>query len=273
MIVDGRAIAADILEETRIRAARLPQVPVVRAITANPSPATASYLRIKAQKAQAAGMRLEIVTLPESATMGEYEAAVTAPGADAVLIQLPLPQGIDSDRLVNLIPVSMDADVLSEAAVTAFLEQQESALLPPVVAAVQEVLRRTHVSVAGMRATVVGQGKLVGKPAAAWLSAQGAQVTVVTKDTPNPAAILGAQLLVLGAGSPAVVKAEDIGEGVVLIDAGTSEQGGQMVGDAHPDCAQKASVFTPVPGGIGPIAVACLFRNTIELLERSLRQP
>ena len=86
------------------------------------------------------------------------------------------------------------------------------------------------------------------------------------------ALLQSADIIVSGAGSPDLINPEDIKEGVVLIDAGTSEQGGQVVGDASPACAQKASVFTPVPGGMGPVAVACLFRNAVTLLERSLQE-
>jgi methylenetetrahydrofolate dehydrogenase (NADP+)/methenyltetrahydrofolate cyclohydrolase len=272
MIVDGRAIAADILEETKARAAKLGRVPLVRAITANPSPATLSYLKIKAAKAADAGMRLEVVTLPDGAPYAAYEEALRSPGADAIIVQLPLPEGIDSESLVNSIPLTLDADVLSLYATSAFMNQERGAVLPPVVAAIAEVFSRTSTAVTGRRAVVVGQGKLVGKPAAVWLNQQGADVIVITKESIDRSAIAQADILVLGTGSPGIVGPNDCKDGVVLIDAGTSEQGGQMVGDADPACAQKAAVFTPVPGGMGPIAVACLFRNVVILLERSLQE-
>ncbi len=272
MIIDGRAIAADILRETKVRVETLGRTPVVRAITANPSAATLSYLRIKAAKAKDAGMQLEVVTLADTASSEEYEAALLAPGADAIIFQLPLPKEIDTEALVNSIPVHADADVLSATATAAFELQEAGALVPPVVAALSEVLVRSNISVAGARAVVVGQGKLVGKPSATWLTQQGANVSVLTRESADMSEIQEADILVLGAGSPGMVHPEDITDGVVLIDAGTSEQGGQMVGDADPACAQKAAVFTPVPGGMGPIAVACLFRNVVTLLERSLQE-
>jgi methylenetetrahydrofolate dehydrogenase (NADP+) / methenyltetrahydrofolate cyclohydrolase len=272
MIVDGIAIAADILSETKARVETLGRTPVVRAITAGPSPATLSYLKIKAARATDAGMRLEVVTLARDATYTQYEDAIRAPGADAIIVQLPLPEGVDSEALVNTIPLSKDADVLSRRATAAFESQQAEAVLPPVVAAIAEVLLRTNTSVPGARAVVVGQGKLVGRPAAVWLEKEGAQVTTLTRESADRSAMSRADILILGAGSPLMVQPEHIKEGVVLIDAGTSEQGGQMVGDADPACAQKALVFTPVPGGMGPIAVACLFRNVVSLLERSLQE-
>lgn len=272
MIVDGIAIAADILSETKTRVETLGRAPVVRAITANPSSATLSYLKIKAAKAASAGMHLEVVTLASDATYTEFEAALFAPGADAVIVQLPLPEGVDSEGLVNSIPKHLDADVLSARAYRTFELQEEGAILPPVVAALCEVLDRANVSVPGAQAVVVGQGKLVGKPSALWLSQQGASVTVLTRESVDMSQINHADILVLGAGSPSLIQPSKIKEGVVLIDAGTSEQGGQVVGDADPACAEKASVFTPVPGGMGPVAVACLFRNVVTLLERSLQE-
>lgn len=272
MIVDGRAIAADILKVTKERVARLGVTPVVRAITCAPSPATVSYLKIKAARAEDAGMRLEVVHLPDTASEEDFIAAVKAPGAHAVIVQLPLPESIDTARVVNAIARTQDADVLSLAAYQAFEAHTNQALLPPVVEAIKEVFERTHVEVSGKQVVVVGQGKLVGAPAATWLTSMGARVQVITRDMDAHAQLQFADIIVSGAGSPGLINPEDIKEGVVLIDAGTSEQGGQVVGDASSACAQKASVFTPVPGGMGPIAVACLFRNAVTLLERSLQE-
>lgn len=272
MIVDGRAIAADILRDTKERVLRLGVTPVVRAITCAPSPATLSYLKIKAARAEDAGMHLEVVHLPEDATELAFLEAVRDPGAHAVIVQLPLPSHIRTQEIVNAIALRQDADVLSEHAYAAFEQQTKFSLLPPVVEAIKEVLERTQVDVSQKKVVVVGQGKLVGIPSAQWLKVSGAKVTVVTRETESPTSLQEADIIVSGAGSPGLITPQDIREGVVLIDAGTSEQGGQVVGDADPACALKASVFTPVPGGMGPIAVACLFRNVVTLLERSLQE-
>lgn len=274
MIVDGRSIAASILAKTKERAEKLACVPVVRAITCDPSPATLSYLKIKALRATDAGMILEVVELPASSTEEECIEAIKAPGAHAVIVQLPLPPGLSTERVVNAIPQMKDADVLSSIAYEDFLSGN-NALLPPVVEAVKEILLRTSTELSGKHAVVVGQGKLVGLPVAAWLTRMNASVAVVTKETPEDelrVLLKSADIVVSGAGSPSIIAPDSIQEGVCIIDAGTSESDGQMVGDADPACATKASVFTPVPGGVGPIAVACLFRNVVELLERSLQE-
>lgn len=272
MIVDGRAIASEILKETKERVARLGLVPIVRAITCAPSPATLSYLRIKAVRAAEAGMKLEVVEVPEDTDEATLIAHVTNPGADAVIVQLPLPSQLNSEAIVNAIPRSKDADVLSKEAYEQFVRGEGFFVLPPVVEATREVLERTGTTIQGVRAVVVGQGKLVGLPVAQWLRSQGAIVSIVSRGDDLTTVLKEADIIVSGAGSPGIITADSIKKGVVLIDAGTSEQGGEMVGDATPECAEGARVFTPVPGGMGPIAVACLFRNVVTLLERSLQE-
>ena len=268
MIVDGRAIASAILKDVR---SRVPRAAIVRAVVVAPSAATESYLSIKSARAEEAGMHLEVVRLPDHATQEEVTDAVTRPGADAVIVQLPLPEHLDTRAILDSIPPERDADVLSTRAYLRFKENEDSALLPPVVAAIAEILERAGVRVAGKGATVIGQGRLVGMPAAAWLVNQGAEVMVVTKEEGDLSRLREADIIISGAGSPALIRPEHIEEGAVLIDAGTSESDGAIVGDADPLCAEKASVFTPVPGGVGPVAVACLFYNVMLLMERALQ--
>lgn len=268
MIIDGRSIASDILAAVK---GSLERPLVVRAVTSAPSAATESYLRVKAARAADAGMTLEIVRLPDTATTQDLIAAVRAPGADAVIVQLPLPDHIDTEAVLDSIPLASDADVLSTSAREAFSSAADDALLPPVVDAVREILARSDVAVAGKRAVVIGAGALVGRPAALWLRAQGADVTVLTAATEPEtfaASLRSADLIISGAGTPHLIRPEHLAEGVVLIDAGTSEQGGALAGDADPACAPRCAVFTPVPGGVGPVAVACLFRNAARLAAR-----
>ena len=272
MIVGGKQIADEVLARARARASKLPRSPRVVAVVANESVATRSYLTVKERRAAEAGCALEVRRFPAVVTKDKLVAAVSETDADAVLVQLPLPEGIDTQRVCDAIPLEKDADVLSGAARAAFERGNEGALLPPVVAAIAEVLERHGIDVRGKRAVVVGQGFLVGVPAACWLERMGAKVTCVTVDTPKEetaAALRAADIVVSGAGSPHLITGDLLKEGVVLIDAGTSELGGRVVGDADPACAERCALFTPVPGGIGPIAVAKLFENAVELASRA----
>jgi methylenetetrahydrofolate dehydrogenase (NADP+) / methenyltetrahydrofolate cyclohydrolase len=260
MVIDGKEIAGEILARTKARAEALGKRPFVVALVASETPATQSYLKIKAARAADAGCDFEVRTYP-----ADYD------DADAVIIQLPLPEGIDVQAACDAIPVEKDADVLSTRSRAKFAGGGPDTLLPPVVAAVKEVLERGGVGVAGKNAVVIGAGFLVGAPVATWLTQQGALVRVFTT-TSSPedmsVALRAADVIVSGAGSPHLIKPEMIKEGVALIDAATSESNGVIVGDADPACADKCSLFTPVPGGIGPIAVACLFENAVRLIEK-----
>jgi methylenetetrahydrofolate dehydrogenase (NADP+)/methenyltetrahydrofolate cyclohydrolase len=268
MIIDGRAIAADILEHVKERLAAIDREIVVRAVVVQPSAVTESYLRTKTKQAEKAGMRMEIVRLDVAATTEEVVAAVEAQGADAVIVQLPLPEDLDAVQILDAIPLTQDADVLSHAAFERFAAGEPDALLPPVTSALREVLILSGQSPSEKSAVVIGSGKLVGQPAALWLTHAGAVVSVIDLDGGDWSLLQEADIVVLGAGSAGLLKPEHIKDGVVILDGGTSESNGSLVGDADPVCAEKSSVFTPVPGGIGPISVACLFQNVAELVLR-----
>lgn len=265
MIIGGRAIAKEVLAHAREQAAALVRAPRVRAITVAPTKATESYLRIKMRAAEEAGMALEVVRLPDDATTQDVADTAGREGADAVIIQLPLPAHIDTKAACDSIPLVQDADVLSAAAYERFKEGEADALLPPVVGAIAEILERANVNPQGKRIAVVGQGKLVGEPAALWLS-RFSPVDIVTKEEGDISVLKEADIVISGAGQAGLVKPEMLKRGVVLIDAGTSESGSAIVGDADPACAEVASVFTPVPGGVGPVAVAYLFKNVASLV-------
>ncbi len=260
MIIDGRDLAKGIRARSKARADRLLKRPkVVAYVAPNETPATRSYLKIKETSGREAGCDFEVTRSFEFST-----------DADAVIIQLPLPEAVDATSLCDLIPIEKDADVLSSAAREKFEKGDPEALLPPVVGAVKEVLAFGAVDVRGKKAVVIGAGFLVGAPVATWLHQQGAEVEVFTVESEPEAltaALHAADIIVSGAGSSHLIKPDMIKEGVVLIDGGTSESGGIIVGDADPACAEKCALFTPVPGGVGPIAVACLFENAVTLAE------
>lgn len=179
-------------------------------------------------------------------------------------MQMPLPAQIDSPAVLKALPPALDVDAITE---------QQSPVRAPVAEAVSEVLVRSGVSAQGKVAVVLGAGKLVGAPVADLLRGLGAAVSVITRDAGSIDDLKNADIVVLGAGDPGFVTPEMLKEGVVLIDAGTSEASGRLAGDADPKCAEVASVFTPVPGGIGPIAVAMIFKNLFVLVrEASLRK-
>ncbi|MDB4991961.1 MAG: bifunctional 5,10-methylene-tetrahydrofolate dehydrogenase/5,10-methylene-tetrahydrofolate [Parcubacteria group bacterium] len=266
MIIDGRKISAEILDEVREHSTG---VCVMRAVTVSPTPATVSYLNIKRRAAESAGMELEVVELPENATTKEVIAAVLAPGADAVIVQLPLPAHLDEAEILQSVPTEKDADVLSP------FTRERGTILPPVAAAVDEILMRADIHPEGKRVVIIGKGRLVGEPVAARLAERGAHVTSYDSHTFTSEVLKDADIIVSGAGVPHLITPGMLTQGVVLIDAATSEQvtehGSAVVGDIDPACEPLASVYTPVPGGVGPITVACLFRNVAQLRKANIK--
>jgi methylenetetrahydrofolate dehydrogenase (NADP+)/methenyltetrahydrofolate cyclohydrolase len=232
------------------------------------------FVRVKSRAA--ARLDIEIVRkdMPENATTNEALTILRdlAYETDATIVQLPLDDRFDTDAILGHIPAERDADAMNPR-----VGAWHHLVNAPVARAVAEILRRSHVGIDGAHTVVVGNGRLVGAPCAAHLASLGARVTTITLENGSLNALATADIIVLGAGSPGLVTPAMIKEGCAIIDAGTSEQGGSIKGDADPACAEKAAVFTPVPGGVGPVAVAMLFRNVLDLAtrasEHTLRKP
>lgn len=263
MIVGGQTLAAEVLARTKARVEKLHRRPnILIYVAPEETSATRSYLKIKARSAEEVGCDFE-----------ETRSLAPSSRADSFIVQLPLPSDVDQAEILNSIPIQQDADVLSSAAREIFERGDTDALLPPVVGAIAEIFKKYSVDPKGKEAVVVGAGFLVGAPAATWLKQQGAQVKVVTIETSPEemsTALRAADIVVSGAGSPHFIKPDMLKQGVVLIDVGTSDSSGKLAGDADPACADVASLFTPVPGGVGPLAVACLFENVVTLAERAI---
>ncbi len=260
MLVDGNTIAADILLHVAEATSLLRRPPVLMAVTCAPNFETKKYLHMKQRQAVAAGIRLEIVELPADSTSDSVVAAVSeaALGVDGVVVQLPLPSHIDVQAVLDAIPNEKDPDGFRFGVVS-------GACLPPVVGAIAEISARHNVLWEDARVVVLGEGRLVGGPAATYARQRGAQVTVLTKDTFDSSVVRSADIIVSGIGQPRCITAAMVADGAVVFDAGTSEDGGVLVGDMDASVASKAKLLTPVPGGIGPITIACLLRNLVIL--------
>lgn len=265
IIVDGKAIAADIYANLAVRFAALGRKARLGIVVVGENPVIESFVRIKTRSAEQLGIEMVRTNLPDTAAIGEIIAAVkrTAESADAVIAQLPLPKGIDVNAVLSSVPKDKDVDALNPS-----VPEEERPVHAPVALAVVEILKRSGVEISGARTVVVGAGRLVGAPSAWLLKSLGAGVSMFTLEEGSIGDLKDADIIVSGAGNPGFIKPEHIKEGVALVDAGTSELNKKITGDADPACAEKASVFTPVPGGVGPVAVAMIFRNFLELLNK-----
>ncbi len=295
-ILDGARVAADIRRETAEAASELAAcgvVPGLAVILAGDDPASQVYVRNKEKGAREAGIRAETLRFPATVTeamlLAEIGRLNADPEVDAILVQLPLPAGIGSSRILEAVDPAKDVDGFHPFNVGR-LVQGKPAPVPCTPAGVMELLRRENVPLRGSRAVVLGRSDIVGKPMATLLTKADATVTVAHSKTRDlPALCREADLLVAAIGRPAFVTADFIREGAVVVDVGinridTAEEvarcfpgneakaasfaakGSLLVGDVHPvDVAERASRYTPVPGGVGPLTIARLLANTLDL--------
>ncbi|MCE9541051.1 bifunctional 5,10-methylenetetrahydrofolate dehydrogenase/5,10-methenyltetrahydrofolate cyclohydrolase [Candidatus Kaiserbacteria bacterium] len=265
MILNGREVASDMYAQLAERRKEHPGPIRLGIIVAGANPVIEQFVRIKTRAAGTLNIEMIRRNLPEDATTEDAILAVRTLSAevDALIVQLPLPKQIDTNAVLSEIPHAQDVDVINPRH-----SGELMGIDAPVALAVVELLKRGGVDVRGKRTVVVGAGRLVGAPSAALLKKLGADVSMFTLEEGSIEDLKTADIVVLGAGKPAFVRPEHIQDGVAIIDAGASEDGGVVRGDADPACAGKASVFSPVPGGVGPVAVAMIFKNLFDLLEK-----
>lgn len=264
-IVDGRAIAADIYAELAPKFAALGRTVRLGIVVVGAHPVIESFVKIKTRSAERLGVEMVRMNVSEHSEVGKILQAVDrlVHDTDAVIVQLPLPQGVDTNEVLAALPAEKDVDALNPR-----IEEGERPVHAPVALAVVEILKHSGVEISGARAVVVGSGRLVGAPSAWLLRDLGANVSIFSLEEGMIEDLKEADIAVLGAGNPGFIRAEHLKEGVAVIDAGTSELKKKITGDADPSCAEVASILTPVPGGVGPVAVAMIFRNLFDLVTR-----
>ncbi len=252
MIINGKELASQVISALQAERSTFPPVLRLGVLMGESDVASQSFVKIKERVAD----KLQVVVVREE--VNSTEQALRAlerlvKNCAGVIVQLPLPQGVDTEQVISALPANKDVDGVTANPI----------VRAPVAEAVLHILQGSTLK--DKKAVVVGQGRLVGAPAAKLLEECGAEVTVVTQSKGSLDDLKTADIVVLGAGEPGLVKPHLLKQGVILIDAGTSEAAGKLAGDADPACAEVASIFTPVPGGVGPLAVAMIFKNLFAL--------
>ncbi|MFC9327335.1 bifunctional 5,10-methylenetetrahydrofolate dehydrogenase/5,10-methenyltetrahydrofolate cyclohydrolase [Kitasatospora sp. NPDC057015] len=270
-LIDGRAVAADIIAEVSAAAAELRAAgtdPTLAIVVPTQDEATAWYVRSIERTAAKAGVtsRVEHLTDPDAADIAELLRKLSAdPSVHGVICQTPLPDGVLLEEVAAHIDPSKDVDGASPTSLGR-LAAGLPTFAPATAAAVLELLHREEVVLTGTRTVVVGRSTVVGKPAALLLLNEHATVTVCHSRTAELAAVCAeADVLVVAVGRPHFVGAEHIKPGAVVIDVGTNPtDDGGLVGDVDPAGAEgRAGSLTPVPGGVGPVTAALLLRHTV----------
>lgn len=274
-IIDGRKIRDEILEKVRHGVTQLSFVPVFCDVLVGEDPSSVQYVNMKAKTAESLGMKFHRAIFGASITteglVKEIEALNKIPNMCGIIIQLPLPAHIDKRAVLDAIDPKLDVDCLGTVAGDKFYGGfHEGDLGLPTALACMEILDSVGVSVAGKNVLVLGQGDLVGKPVTALLRYRGVEPKILTRKTEDKDALFKeADILISGMGNGLHITGDMIKDGAVLIDAGTSEMDGGIVGDVDVDLVQGvASYVSPVPGGVGPVTVACLLRNVLNVANK-----
>ena len=274
-LIDGKAVAADLRARLAIRVAALGYAPGLVVVRVGEDPASGVYVRNKDRAAREAGLASRTIHLPSATTEAELLAQIAALNADdavdGILVQLPLPAQIDARTAIRALSPAKDVDGLHPVNAGRLASAQIGSaasgggLVPCTPRGVMHLL--AGVPLAGARAVVLGRSVLVGRPMAQLLLAADCTVTIAHSRTRDLAAECArADILVAAVGRPEMVRAEWVKPGATVIDVGINRlPNGRLVGDvAFDEVAAVAGAITPVPGGVGPMTIACLLENTLD---------
>lgn len=283
-IIDGNEIAKQIQEEVAVKvAARVAAgkpIPGLATVLVGGDPASAMYVSMKQKRCAKVGIQSFHIGLPADISQEELEKKVAELNADpkvnGILVQLPLPKGLDEERVLQAIDIKKDVDGFHPLNIGRLAQKGRAPLfLPATPAGCIELLVRSGVQIEGANAVVLGRSNIVGMPVALLLVERNATVTIChsrTKDLPG--LIRTADILIAAVGRPQMVKGDWLKPGVVIIDVGTNkieadnDKGYEWVGDVDYNAAlDVAAAITPVPGGVGPMTIAMLLQNTLRAAE------
>jgi methylenetetrahydrofolate dehydrogenase (NADP+)/methenyltetrahydrofolate cyclohydrolase len=275
--IDGKLLAAKICEEVRDEVKRLKDTtgitPGLSVIIVGNNPASEVYVRNKIKQAAECGINSQEFKLPEIISEGDLIAKVEElnndPAVHGILVQLPLPAHISEDKVIQIIHPNKDVDGFHISNSGKLMKGMDT-LVPCTPQGCMIMLKRSIGDLSGKHAVVIGRSNIVGKPMAMLLLQENCTVTIAHSKTHNLAAICAtADILIAAVGRPEIVKGDWVKPGAVVIDVGINriERDGKMilVGDVDfAEASQRASFITPVPGGVGPMTIACLLKNTVK---------
>ncbi len=273
-LIDGKSLAAALRAEVGSKVAAAGFTPGLAVVLVGEDPASSVYVRTKDRAAREAGIDAHTIRLPADTSQAMLLATIAELNGDSaidgILVQLPLPRGIDQRVVIEAIDPAKDVDGFHPVNVGSLADGRPN-LVPCTPLGVMKMLRHVGVSIAGARALVLGRSAIVGRPMASLLLAADATVTIAHSRTLDlPGECRRADILVAAVGRPEMVTADWIKPGATVIDVGINRLAdGRLVGDVAFDAAVAvAGAITPVPGGVGPMTVACLLENTLTAASR-----
>ena len=273
-IIDGKSIAKELREEIASQVTEMGKAPGLAVILVGDDPASHVYVKNKIKATEGAGMVSIERRLPATASEDEIAAVIdelnAADDVHGILLQLPLPDGIDADPLVQRISPDKDVDGLTFTNVGKLVAGADG-LVPCTPQGSMRLIKSVREDLSGLNAVVIGRSLLFGKPMAQLLLAENCTVTTAHSRTKDLAAVCAqADILVAAVGRTEMVKADWVKDGAIVIDVGINRQDdGKLKGDvAFDEVSKKAMAITPVPGGVGPMTIACLLANTLKAAKK-----
>lgn len=275
LILDGKKVAQSIKEQLKKRVSNLKEhgiVPKLATILVGDDPASHTYVQMKANACKRIGMESERIYLPEKTTTAQLLEVIERLNNDekvhGILLQHPVPSHIDERQAFDTIAIEKDVDGVTSQGFgsTAFQLNAYPCCTP---AAILQVIDYYNIPVEGKHAVVIGRSPILGKPVSMMLLNRNATVTMTHSKTKNLSEIVkNADIIVAAVGKPKFVQGSWLKEGAIVLDAGYNEGN---IGDVdYEACLEKASAITPVPGGIGPVTIAMLMKNTVEAAEKTI---
>lgn len=266
-IVEGKKIAQELQQEMIDFLAHKKQRPVLHIIYVGSDPVVDNFVSYKQQFGKKIGVETVVHNFDKAISENELVELINkkTTKANGVIIQLPLPDHLDRDRILNTVSIERDIDVLAEATKELFVKK-ETPFFPPVTGSICLIANKHNINFKQSKTLIIGSGVLVGYPTMLWMDREEYNYTLVNKKTDIYVLhqlMNEADIIISGAGQPHMIKDFFVKDGVVLFDAGTSESGKKIVGDVDPDSFKKAALVTPVPGGIGPLTIAILYYNLL----------
>ena len=281
-IIDGKALSEKILKEIEQEHSELEKKVERKAglavIIVGENPASQIYVRNKIRACEKVGFHSETIRLDENITeenlLLEIEKLNNNSNIDGILVQLPIPKHIDGLKIINAISAKKDVDGFHTTNIGKMMIGDETGFLPCTPTGVIQMFEEYNINLEGKDVLVIGQSNIVGKPMTLLLIKKRATVQVCNSKTKNLSEKLQkADVIVAAAGSPKLIKATDVKEGVVIIDVGINRVDGKLCGDVDfEEVSKKASFITPVPGGVGPMTIAMLIKNTFKSYKQKINK-
>ena len=281
-IIDGKALSEKVLKEIEKEHSELEKKVGRKAglavIIVGENPASQIYVRNKIRACEKVGFHSETIRLDENITeenlLLEIEKLNNNSNIDGILVQLPIPKHIDGLKIINAISAEKDVDGFHTTNIGKMMIGDETGFLPCTPAGVVHMFEEYNINLEGKDVLVIGQSNIVGKPMTLLLIKKRATVQVCNSKTKNLSEKLQkADVVVAAAGSPKLVKASDVKEDVVVIDVGINRVDGKLCGDVDfEEVSKKASFITPVPGGVGPMTIAMLIKNTFKSYKQKINK-